>query len=94
MVKSFSKGLACSTQTAKSVNLIPGMDKIGDGSVGIRAIMAEEPTNLQLDMVIAHRGSVGQIVALVHFEGTEPLIPVGDLAQILNDRISKAFGGK
>lgn len=94
MVKSFSTAVAGSTRTVKSANIIPGLDNIGDGSVGISTVIIATPTNSQVDLVMAHRGSVAQIVAVFYFEGTRPIIPVGDLARILDGRIAKAFGGK
>lgn len=94
MVKSFSTGLARGTQTVKSANIIPGLENIGDGSIGVSAVVVAVPNNSQIDLVLAHRGSVGQIVAVFYFEGTKPLIPVGDLARILDGRIANAFGGK
>lgn len=89
--KEFATGFSSSGRGVKSTNLIPGMDRYGDRSAGVSIVPASDTVQLRLDVAIARRGSVGQMIFLIYLDGYQPSISIGELTRVLDGRVAVAF---
>ncbi len=88
VVKLFAGGLAGNSE----VSAIEGLDKFGDASIGVTALMPSDPISMRMDMTIVRRGEVIEMILLLYRDGKVPDVTVGDLAQILDDRLAEVLG--
>lgn len=72
--------------------LIPGMDRLGDQSIGITTDISVQDIALKLDLGLIRRGAVVEIVMIFYLAENEPSITVQEMARILDSRVATALG--
>lgn len=67
---------------------LPGLDDIGDKSVGVTATAKLEGIPVRWDIVVFRRDTVGASVFIMYIDGDIPSVSLGDLARLIDDRIA------
>lgn len=70
----------------RDVEVLEGVDQIGDKSSGIGLVVVSDPIALQMDMLIFRKGALGAFLVLMYFEGEQPLTSVLGLAETMAGR--------
>lgn len=66
---------------------LPEMQDVGDESAGLQLALELYETNFKADLITFRQGDVGMFTAVMYPAEVDPLAPLLDLANILNDRI-------
>ncbi len=66
---------------------IPGLDNIGDSSVGVTLVTNWNDAPLRVDGVIFRRNDIGAVAAVVYVDGKQPSVAVGDVAHQIDERL-------
>ena len=66
---------------------LPDLDDIGDVSVGLTVAVDIEGIPMRIDVVVFRRDVVGAVVLVMYIDGDVPVVPVGDVARKLDNRI-------
>ena len=78
-------------EEAKEVEEIPDLDDIGEVSWGSTAIIGGVPP-LRMEWVFFRRGSLGATIWTLYYDGDVPVIPISEVARILDARIIEVLG--
>lgn len=90
-VKAFTSGIT-DPEAKAATRVLKGMDHFGDRSFGITTLLGGGNPKLRMDVVIVHQHSVAEFVFAIYPDNTQPPVGVGDLTQILDDRVAAGLG--
>ncbi len=90
-LKGFAAGYAGSG-TIRSSEVLPGMDKFGERSLGFTMLVSSAAMSMRLDVSLVRRGSVAQVILVVYPDGKQPPIGIAELTRILDARVAAVAG--
>lgn len=68
---------------------LPDLDDIGESRAGITFVTQAVNLSLRWDIVVFRQGETGVFLFVAYPDGDKPAVPVGDLARLLDERLSK-----
>ena len=66
---------------------LPGLDDIGDASVGLTVVIDVEGFPMRVDVVAFRRDIAGAFVIIMYLDGEVPIVPIGDVARKFDERV-------
>ena len=66
---------------------LPDLDDIGDASAGVTVAVDMEGISMRMDIVAFRRDVVGAFVFVMYIDGDVPIVPIGDVSRIFDERI-------
>ena len=70
---------------------LPDLDDIGDASVGVTVAADMEGIPMRMDIVPFRRDVVGAFILVMYIDGDVPIVPIGDVARMFDERIVEAL---
>ncbi|MCI0662382.1 MAG: hypothetical protein L0220_15030, partial [Acidobacteria bacterium] len=64
--------------------------QFGEASVGMTVAASLEGTPIRMDMIVFRQSKLGVLIAVMYLEGDSPVVPIGELAQILDERVKES----
>ncbi len=83
-----AKTFAALFQADANQQTLRGLDDIGKARAGITAVGKVGGVSLRWDIVAFRRGKAAAILIVAYPDGDKPAVPVGDLARVLDKRVS------
>ena len=87
LIESFVLGLGGADILEQSQ--LAGLDDIGDASAGLTVVSDTTGIPMRMDMVVFRRDVVGVFLITMYLDGDVPVIPIADLARIMDDRVAE-----
>jgi hypothetical protein len=83
-------GMGMGSEGEPEFEPLAGLDGVGDSAVGVTMPVADQ--GMEADMVLFRRGELGFMLFVLYAEDSEPLVPVIDLAEVLDVRAQDSAG--
>jgi hypothetical protein len=80
------KGLEFNGTALQDPEELTGLEEIGETRYGMTTVIDYGGVSYRWDVVAFRRGSVGMLVLIAYLDGDEPVMPVADLAILLDER--------
>ncbi len=77
-----------------ALEVLPGMDDLGDASTGISARGTLEGQSWRLEVAMVRRGAAFAYVLVAYPEGKKPPIGLRQVAELLDKQVKAALGGR
>jgi hypothetical protein len=83
-----------STKVGAPIKIFADLPAIGESSLGLETELAADwglPTRFDLQVINARRQNAWLIIHVYYAKGQQPLVNIGDLASVLDNRIKTAY---
>lgn len=85
----FTEVFAAAVGAGANPKELRGLDDIGEVRAGVTSVNKVGSLSLRWDILGFRRGEVGVLLIVSYPDGDKPAVPIGDLARLLDERISK-----
>jgi hypothetical protein len=72
--------------------ILPGLDDVGESRVAFTFVTDMLNESLRWDIIVFRRGEIAVFLFVAYPDGDEPVVPIGDLALLLDNRIIGLLG--
>jgi len=87
VIADFIDSMSFGTGGDMDVELIPELGNVGDKSIGIRAFLESDGIPMILDSLMFRTDDILTVLYVAWFDGYEPVITSGEIADIVEERI-------